>query len=135
MGLSKKSKEALNKALEKSANVLVEAIDASGKIVKDNAKELVTEIIIYEGYIDGVFRIIGSLVLMALVTIAFNYKPSDEYYSFVAEFFGIIGGVISVFRFISSIQHIVKVKFAPRLFLVSYAASLLKSDDETKKSV
>lgn len=133
MQLSDEAKTNLMKVVEKSANILSESIDSSGKLVKENAKELVNEVLIYQGIIDSVFSLIGAAVASVLVKLGLNFlsEAPEELIStgtnlFLTVLLYLVGFGVFIWA-ASSVQNMIKAKFAPRLFLISYAMDLVKS--------
>lgn len=129
--LNKTSKAALNKAVEKSANTLAEAIDATGKVVKANAKELAMEVIVFKGYISSGLGLIAALALGYVAYLGITNETDEVHILFQAG--GVCAAVASLVWAAECIHTILMARFAPRLFLISYAARLLKSPDQEQK--
>ncbi len=140
MELSDGAKAALSKVVESSATALADTIDSSGKIVKDNVKELAAEIILFKGYVEyGTGLALSSLILFAIrsgIMFLTDLNISERTDSGL-RYFGIavlyaIGFGISIWL-IDCVVNICKAKFATRLFLVEYASSLLKKESSSSK--
>lgn len=140
MQLSEEAKTNLMKVVEKSANILSESIDSSGKLVKENAKELVSEVLIYEGIVNNIFNLIGATVAGVLVKIGFNFLSTAPVETVSASTNVFLTVVLSIVGFgifiwgVSSIQDMLKAKLAPRLFLISYAMGLVKSNSDSSST-
>jgi hypothetical protein len=133
MELSDQAKTSLNKLLDSTASTLSDAISSTGTLVKENAKELVHEVIVYEGYIDGGMSLLASLIATLMNYCGYAYVAANH-----NDYWGLylIQGLLQIgfmVWILCSIQSLLKAKFAPRLFLVQYAASLLKKDSNSDK--
>lgn len=137
MELSDGAKTALSKVVESSAAVLADALDSSGKMVKDNVKELAGEVILFKGIIDGGMSMFYSGLCFTIVgkAISFLYNIELEKGDSGARYFIIsVLAVVLFFLgmwFCTSILQIIKAKYAPRLFLTEYAVELLKKDSNS----
>lgn len=130
MFLSEESKIALGQILEQSASSLKETLSSSGAFVKENGKEAIKEIIIYEGYVKQGIGIVSSLGLIWMLYLSLSFRDvwGDHQLPLVYFVMGIVFFGLMAW-FISSLLTLLKVVFAPRIFLVSYAASVLKNND------
>lgn len=127
MELSDASKQALNKILETSGNALADAISGATELAKQNVGSLVKEVIFYEGYVEYGVQLVLSLFSLSLITGVTTYiarNHFEDHWGLIIPC--VILGFIMFMWAICSIQTLLKVRFAPRLFLTTYATDLLK---------
>lgn len=141
MNVSKETKKSLEKVLEKSCDAITGAIDSTGKLIKENAKDIALEVIVFKGLIENVIGMVWtSVVTGVLIKLTFylNSLVSSENHGNDGYYFGmaacIVGSIILSCLFFCTLTSLLKAKFAPRVFLLEYAADLLKpKESEGKK--
>jgi hypothetical protein len=130
MELSKEAQENLSKIASGAAKILSEAVDETTGLVRENAKELVREVVLYHGIVGNAFSVLAALSLAAFTYFGWTHAPETgdgRYWAAGACLTLAFGTAIWV---LCSVQDAIKAIVAPRLFLIEYAADLLKKDDE-----
>lgn len=129
MKISKKTSKELNNLLHNSLKGLQEIVSDASKFTKQEFPQVAKEILVFNGYIINLSLIvlsglgIISTYLIGKYTVS-TFTPNDFGYGMGLIFAGCIG-VISVPTVFSSLNDILKVKFAPRLYLIDYTKELL----------
>ncbi len=132
MQLNDQTKAALNKVVETSANALAQAIDGSVKLTKDNISELAREVIMFQGYINyGLSTFCSSLLISACyLTSSWVWLHESDH---MREYWGVhvVAGIVAfigICWWLDSVSSLLKARFARRMFLLEYAAQLLKKE-------
>lgn len=133
----------INKTDEVLAQVLTKALEVAektGQFVIEQAPDVVQQLILYYTVLYWAYIAFGLLVLAVGMTLSVrsfksalaraekhDYKDADDFGQF---WFGMLAGVVSsvafLFLFINNISAALKITLAPKVWLIEYAANLIR---------
>ena len=126
MSTVEKTNEIVNEVLAKA----LEAATSTGNFVVDQAPDVVKQLLMYKtfeqsAYLLG-FLLLGTLLLSASVKFWNNSVKEDDGVYVPMFLISAVGGVISSSLAFATALDLAKILLAPKIFLIEYAANLIK---------
>lgn len=125
--MNEEAKEILMQLLEDGANALKEgAIWIGGEVPL-----LIQEVLIFNGIRSGLFALLSLVVLYGCYRLGkygWQYKPKGVFDDTKTHYIIVtcISAAISITALLWNVLTLAKIIFAPRLYLLEYAASVVK---------
>lgn len=122
-------KEELNNKLIESIDLITQWVEAGGQFVAEQTPLIVNEILLYRFWESLIFFIlwtVASAILMSLSLVFYNKsKDDDDEFLIASVFFAVTACVVFAMSLDLNLDWL-KIKVAPRLYIIEYLAELTK---------
>lgn len=118
------------KELEPLINQAVDLIKGSKEFVLDQAPDFIRQFVIYS-YLNTLgWLVFSSICLAVVLKFAFYLRKNWDELEDIQRFFGSAGATVGAFlallAFVSNINDLALIRFAPKVYIVTHLASCLK---------
>ena len=126
--------EQTEKLVNDALSSVIETVRATGNFVIEQAPDVIRQLILYNTINLAMWVVLGLVVLLATYVVVKKFlkleKTLNKYDSggalAAAVLSGAIGSVTGIGLIMSNISDLIKIIVAPKIWLLEYAASLVK---------
>lgn len=129
----------MNDELNKLMIEIIDQVKNTGDFVVEQMPDVISQLLVYQYYSNLFYLILGTVLMIISSTLFYKIKVLTEecdknnydhdmvgLYVLIGGLSGIVFGAIGVVNFFSAVDPLLKLTFAPKIYLIEYASRLIK---------